>query len=107
MARTDLRKTSDELIQANKDLTVVLTEKKNAVAATESATAIKKEVDALKSNKAKLAGEIAAFEIQKTDLEKDITTADSRMSVAKSKLADYLDKWNNRDKLNSEIDALN
>jgi predicted nucleic acid-binding Zn-ribbon protein len=45
--------------------------------------------------------------MQKTELEKELTTADSRMAVARTKLAEYLDKWNNREKLNQEIDQLN
>jgi chromosome segregation ATPase len=66
-----------------------------------------KEVEGLKSTKAKLAGEIEALSMQKQDIEKEISTSDSRMGVAKTKLADYLDKWNNRDKLSQEIDDLN
>jgi chromosome segregation ATPase len=45
--------------------------------------------------------------MRELDIEKEISTSDSRMGVAKTKLADYLDKWNNREKLTQEIDDLN
>ncbi len=105
-ARDELRRTSDELMKANEDLAVALAAKKNAIAATESATTLKSEVENLNSQKAKLSGEIDALTRQKLDLEKEIATSDSRMSVARSKLADYLEKWNNRDNLSREIDEL-
>jgi chromosome segregation ATPase len=81
--------------------------KKEATIATEAAMNLAKEVEGLKSSKAKLAGEIDALSMQKQELEKEISTSDSRMGVAKTKLADYLDKWNNREKLTQEIDDLN
>ena len=75
--------------------------------ATEAARNLAQEVENLKSEKAKLAGEMAAMSLQKQDLEKEISTADSRIGVARTKLADFLDKWNNRDKISQEIDDLN
>lgn len=106
-ARENLRKTSDDVLAVNKDLAEALLAKKEAIVATEAARNLAQEVENLKSEKAKLAGEMSAMSLQKQDLEKEITTADTRMSVARSKLADYLDKWNNREKISQEIDDLN
>jgi chromosome segregation ATPase len=107
MARENLRKTSDDILTVNKDLTDALQAKKEAIVATEAARNLAQEVENQKSEKAKLAGEMTAMSLQKQDLEKEITTADTRMGVARSKLADYLDKWNNREKISQEIDDLN
>jgi chromosome segregation ATPase len=105
-ARDNLLKTSDELLTANEDLTGALRAKKEVVVATDAATALAKEVEKLKSEKSNLAGELAALSMQKQDLEKEIATSDSRMSVARAKLAEYLDKWNNREKLSQEVDEI-
>ncbi len=106
MTREGLRKTSDDLVNANMDLTAALTAKNDATAATESASVLKKEVQGLRSEQAKITGEIESLSTLKTKLEKDIATSDSRMDIAKGKLADYLEKWNNRDNLSREIDML-
>ena len=106
-ARENLRKTSDDVLSANNDLTEALQAKKEAIVATEAARNLAQEVENLKSEKAKLAGEMTAMSLQKQDLEKEIATADSRMGVARAKLADYLDKWNNREKISQEIDDMN
>ena len=106
-ARENLRKTSDDVLAANNDLTEALQAKKEAIVATEAARNLAQEVENLKSEKAKLAGEMAAMSLQKQDLEKEISTADSRIGVARTKLADFLDKWNNREKISQEIDDLN
>jgi chromosome segregation ATPase len=72
-----------------------------------SAVALEESVATLKSNKAQLTGEIEALNAVKTDAEAKLTAADSRLKVANVKLADFLDRWNNRDKLSADIDALN
>jgi chromosome segregation protein len=106
-ARETLRKTSDDVLAANNDLVEALQAQKEAVVATEAARNLAQEVEKYKSDKAKLAGELEAMSQQKQALEKDIATADGRLGVARTKLADYLDKWNNRDKLSQEIDSMN
>ena len=106
-ARENLRKVNDEVLVANDDLVVALKATKEATMATDAAINLAKEVENLKSEKAKLSGEMAALSMQKQELEKELATSDSRMNVARTKLADYLDKWNNRDKLTQEIDDLN
>lgn len=106
-ARETLRKTSDDVLAANNDLVEALQAQKEAVVATEAARNLAQEVEKYKSDKAKLAGELEAMSQQKQTLEKDIATADGRLGVARTKLADYLDKWNNRDKLSQEIDSMN
>ena len=106
-ARENLRKVNDELLASNDDLAEALKAKKEATIATDAAMNLAKEVETLKSEKAKLSGEMVALSTQKQELEKELATSDSRMNVARTKLADYLDKWNNRDKLSQEIDDLN
>ncbi len=104
--RESLRKAGDDLVKANEDLSAALSAMTNATAETESAKNIKAEVDSLRSEKAKLSGEIDSLLSQKLGLEKELTTADSRLAVANSRLAEYLDKWNNRENLSREIDEL-
>lgn len=104
--RESLRKAGDDLVKANEDLSAALSAMRNATAETESAKNIKTEVDGLKSEKAKVSGEIEALLSQKLSLEKELSTADSRLVVANSRLAEYLEKWNNRENLNREIDEL-
>lgn len=106
-ARETLRKTSDDVLAANNDLVEALQAQKEAVVATEAARNLAQEVEKYKSEKASLAGELEAMSLQKQSLEKDIATADGRLGVARTKLADYLDKWNNREKLSREIDDMN
>lgn len=106
-ARENLRKTSDEFLTVNNDLVEALQAKKEAIVATEAARNLAQEVEKNRSEKAKLAGEIDAMSLQKQAFEKDIATADARMGVARTRLADYLDKWNNREKLSQEIDNMN
>ena len=106
-ARENLRKTSDEVLTVNNDLVEAFQAKKEVIVATEAARNLAQEVEKNRSEKAKLAGEIDAMSLQKQAFEKDIATADARMGVARTKLADYLDKWNNREKLSQEIDDMN
>jgi chromosome segregation ATPase len=106
-ARENLRKVNDELLASSDDLAEALKAKKEATIATDAAMNLAKEVETLKSEKAKLSGEMVALSMQKQEQEKELATSDSRMNVARSKLSDYLDKWNNRDKLSQEIDDLN
>jgi chromosome segregation ATPase len=105
--RESVRTVNEELLEANNDLASALKAKKEATIATDAAMDLAKEVDGLKSDKAKISGELAALSIQKQELEKEISTSDSRMNVARTKLSDYLDKWNNRDRLTQEVDDLN
>jgi chromosome segregation ATPase len=97
---------SDELLAANNDVAAALEAKKEATVATEAAMKLAKDVEKLQQDQAKISGEIAALSMQKLDLEKDLTTSDSRMNNARAKLAEYLDKWNNRDRLTQEIDQM-
>jgi chromosome segregation ATPase len=106
-ARENLRKVNDELLASSDDLAEALKAKKEATIATDAAMNLAKEVETLKSEKAKLSGEMVALSMQKQEQEKELATSDSRMNVARTKLSDYLDKWNNRDKLSQEIDDLN
>ncbi len=105
-ARENLRKVSDELLAANNDVAAALEAKKEATVATEAAMKLAKDVEKLQQDQAKISGEIAALSMQKLELEKDLTTSDSRMNNARAKLAEYLDKWNNRDRLNQEVDQM-
>ena len=104
--RENLRNANDELLSTNVDLMEAIKAKKETTAATESAIIMAKDVENLKSEKAKLGGELLALSMQKQELEKEIATADTRMGVARTKLAEYLDKWNNKDKITQEIDGL-
>jgi chromosome segregation ATPase len=106
-ARETLRKTSDEVLTVNNDLVEALQAKKEAIVATEAARNLAQEVKKNGSEKAKLAGEIDAMSLQKQAIEKDIATADARLGVARTKLSDFLDKWNNRERLSQEIDNMN
>jgi len=106
-ATTRLRKSNSDLVNASKGLAETLEEKKKAEGAVMSAVALEESVATLKSNKAQLTGEIEALNAVKTDAEAKLTAADSRLKVANVKLADFLDRWNNRDKLSADIDALN
>jgi chromosome segregation ATPase len=104
--RDELKTTREELVKATEDLTATVIARKNSAAAIENANDIKKEVESLRSEKAKLTGEISSLAAQRSQLEENLANADSRISVAEKKLADYLSKWNNRDKINQEIDQL-
>lgn len=104
--RDNLRKASDDLVKANEDLATTLAAMNTANAASESSKNIKVEVDGLRSEKAKLSGEVEALVTQKLNVEKEIATADSRLVVANSRLAEYLEKWNNRENLTREITDL-
>ena len=106
-ARETLRKTSDEVLTVNNDLVEALQAKKEAIVATEAARSLAQEVKKNGSEKAKLSGEIDAMSLQKQAIEKDIASADARLGVARTKLSDFLDKWNNRERLSQEIDNMN